>query len=414
MRPLPALRSYRAAATAAVLGSMVLASPVRVTATPAYARRYAVSCSTCHSPLPPRLNNLGMVFRRLGFRMPDADDEGRLVVKPVPSHGIGDAASLSANTAYRHDNHPEEGAAKSSLELGEVELVAGTAVGSRLSTQMMFLPWNDDGEVELEDLEAQLNAGSARHQFTARAGLMQTFYWQKANHEALTLSAPLLFGERAVQGVGDFGGFSLGAKQIGTEAGYLFTRLKDGRLSSTMASVAVYNGVNAEGERAIRNTAGGFDVLAQAVELFGQRNTLGAFYYDGRTALEAGSAEPVTAPIQHFRRYGVMGNYLLFKRIDLVASAVQGRDRLDPENVEVRMRGLFAEADVEIAKRWVGVYRFDAVDPDLDVGGDVIRAHTLSCTFQAEDHLYLTAEYRRLHRPDLKDETFAVNARLIY
>lgn len=388
-------------------------------ATPAYGRRYGVSCNTCHSPLPPRLNNVGMLFRRLGFRMPDADDEGKLIIKAVPAHGIGDAASLSANAAFRRDQKAEEGTNKATLQLGEVELVAGTAIGNHLSTQAMFVPWNDDGEIELEDAEAQFNAGSPRHQVTARAGLMQTFFWQKANHGILTHSTPLLFDERAVQGVGDFGGFGLGAKLIGAETGYLFTRLKDGRFSSTAASVAVYNGVNSEGERAIRNTTRGADVLLQAVQLFGQRNTLGAFYYRGRVGLEPAVAvepegEPAGEPKDRFTRYGLMGNYLLFRRLDVVAGAAQGKDRTEPAGGETRMQGLYAELAATLTKPWIGVYRFDAVDPDRDRGGDTVRAHTVSSTFQADDHLYLTAEYRWLRRSEEKDGAFVVNARLIY
>ena len=387
-------------------------------ATPAYGRRYSVSCNTCHAPLPPRLNNFGMVFRRLGFRMPDADDAGKLIIKTIPAHGIGDAASISANAAFHHDPKAEEGNS-STFKLGEVELVAGTAIGNHVSTQAMFVPWNDDGEVELEDAEVQFNAGSPRSQFTARAGLMQTFFWQKANHGALTQSVPLLFDETAVQAVGDFAGFGLGRKLIGAEAGYLFTKLNDGRLTSTMMSVALYNGVNAAGEHALRNTTGGADVLVQAVQLFGQRNTLGAFYYHGRSALEPpppveGEPQPVGEPRVRFDRYGVMGNYLLFPRVDVVAGAALGKDQTEPQGSEVKTGGMYAELSVELRKRWIGVYRFDLVDPNRDQGGDTVRDHVLATTFQADDHLYLTAEYRWLHRPDTNDNGFVVNVRLIY
>ena len=408
---------------AAVFVLVSLALPGPADATPAYGRRYGVTCNTCHSPLPPRLNNVGMLFRRLGFRMPDADEAGKLIVKAVPAQGIGDAASLSANTAFRRDQNAEEGANKATLQLGEVELVAGTAIGTHLSTQAMFVPWNDDGEVELEDFEAQFNAGSPRHQMTARAGLMQTFFWQKANHGRLTQSTPLIFDESAVQGVGDFGGFALGAKLIGAEAGYLFTRLKDGRFSSTAASIAVYNGVDSAGQRAMRNTTSGADVLVQAVQLFGPRNTLGGFYYRGRVALGATalsgfeSAAPEAQGGEardRFTRYGVMGNYSPVPRFDVVAGAAQGKDRTQPDGGETRMHGMYAELVAQLRKRWIGVYRFDALDPDRDRDGDTVRANTLSSTFQADDHLYLTGEYRWLRRSEEKDGAFIVNARLVY
>ena len=396
----------------AALGAAI-ASPVE--AIPAYGRRYGVMCATCHAPLPPRLNNVGIAFRRLGFRMPDADEEGRFLIKTIPAHGIGDAASLAAGIAARRDKQAEPGANRTSFELSEVELVAGTAIGNNVSAQAMFVPW-DDGEVELENAEVQFNVGSARHQFLARGGLMQTYLWQKANHGSLTLSTPLLFAPRAVKGVEPFGGFGLGVKQIGAEVGYLLNRLKDGRLRSTMLTAAVLNGVNQEGEGAIRNTTGGADVYLQALQLFGDRNTIGGFYYRGRSFLAPEPEEGLPdGSKQRFARYGFFGNYLLLNRLDVVAGGALGWDRSPLRSDDVRFAGLFAEVDARLTPRWIGVYRFDIVDPTRDESGETVRAHTLSSTFKADDHLYLTGEYRWVRRrADDKDWAFVVNARLIY
>src|SRR5438034_1123639 len=40
-------------------------------AVPAFSRRFAVSCSACHTT-PPRLNETGYRFRAAGFRWPEA------------------------------------------------------------------------------------------------------------------------------------------------------------------------------------------------------------------------------------------------------------------------------------------------------------------------------------------------------
>lgn len=384
-------------------------------ATPAYGRRYGVACTTCHAPLPPRLNNFGIVFRKAGFRLPDSDDDGKLLFKTVPAHGIGDAAALAANVAARRDEETDEGN-RTTLELGEVEAMAGTAIGNHVSVQAMFVPW-DEGMSELENAEVQYNAGSARHQLVARGGLMQTYVWQKANHGSLTLSTPLIFAERSpVEAEGRIP-FGLGANQIGAEVGYLFTSLKDGKLSSTMLTAAVLNGVDAEGERALRNTTSGADVYLQAMQLFGSRNTVSAFYYRGRSALEAEEGlegeEPADTK-QRFERYGLRGNYLLFDRLDLVAGAGLGKDRFEPSNAETKNRGLYGEAVVTLTKRWIGAYRFDVFDPDKDADDDAVRAHTVSTTFQADDHLYLTAEYQRSSDPENDNWAAIANARLIF
>src|SRR5262249_25606320 len=119
-------------------------------------------------------------------------------------------------------------------------------------------------------------------------------------------------------------------------------------------------------------------------------------------------------PKVKFSRYGAMGNYVLARRFDIVAGGALGKDQMEPESTEVKMDGYFAELDAELTKRWIGVYRFDAFDPNRDQSDDTVRANVLSTTFQADDHLYLTAEYRWLHRPEGNDNGFVLNTRLIY
>ena len=132
----------------------------------------------------------------------------------------------------------EGGTNRTTLELGEAEAMAGTAIGSRFSGQAMFVLW-DEGAAKLENAEVQFNGGSPRHQFVARAGLLQTYLWHKANHGSVTLAMPLVFDEMAVAGSEGFAGFGLGIEQIGAEAGYIFSSLKEGKLSSTMLTAAM-------------------------------------------------------------------------------------------------------------------------------------------------------------------------------
>ena len=400
---------------ATLAGAFAVTLGADAEATPAYGRRYDVKCATCHAPLPPRLNNVGILFRKLGFRLPDADDQGRLIIKPVAAHDIGDAASIVADVAGRRDKDVEEGEARTTFELSEVEIAAGTSIGDRVSAQAMFVPW-DEGEIKLENAEVQFNLGSPRHQWVARGGLMQTYLWQKPTHGRLTLSTPLLFGSRAVEGVGPFSGFGLGVSQIGAEVGYLFSSLKDGRLSSTMVTAALLNGVSSEGEGAMRNTTEGMDVYVQGLQLFGDRNTMGGFYYRGRSFLDEDPDAGLIAPgKQRFARYGVIGNYLLLKRFDVVAGAALGWDRSPVRPVDVPFGGLFTEVDAQITPAWIGVYRFDRVDPTRDEAGDAMLAHTVSTTFRADDHLYLTGEYQRRRLVDA-DKQWAViaSARFVF
>jgi hypothetical protein len=51
-----------------------------------------------------------------------------------------------------------------------------------------------------------------------RAGLAETFNWQKAGIGVLTYSSPIVLGEDPVGSVGNFAGFGLGVKQVEAES----------------------------------------------------------------------------------------------------------------------------------------------------------------------------------------------------
>ncbi len=60
---------------------VVLATPRRTYAIPAFSRQYNTSCSTCHIDFP-KLNDFGKAFKDAGFKFP-TDDEAMLKVPPV-------------------------------------------------------------------------------------------------------------------------------------------------------------------------------------------------------------------------------------------------------------------------------------------------------------------------------------------
>ncbi len=68
-------RSFIAAAAAGALSALLLLTIARpADAIPAFARKYQISCTTCHAPFP-RLKPYGEEFAARGFRMPDAAQE---------------------------------------------------------------------------------------------------------------------------------------------------------------------------------------------------------------------------------------------------------------------------------------------------------------------------------------------------
>lgn len=409
----------RAHATFVLLSLLMLASLMifapRTFATTAFARRYDTKCETCHSPLPPRLNNTGILFRRSGYRLPDADENGKLTLNTVPAHTISDAASLVANFDGRWDQVVGPGESKSTMELGEVVLMAGTSVGEHLSALATFLPRSSEGGVELEGAEMQANYGKPGGQWSIRAGLMEPNLWQKGTHGAITLEGPLVFGEESAVPAGSFPGFGIGHNQVGIEGGYTFTRLHNGKSCTTMLSGAVLNGVDETGDPASRNTTDGADLYVQAVQLFGARNTAGAFYYKGRTVIDPEGLLLPPGPFKdHFTRYGVMGNYVFLDRLEVLVALADGKDREDEVNGNIVSRGAYAQADFQIINRWVADYRRDYYDPDRGVSDDLIRAHTVSSTYQAVDNVFFTLEYRQVNDAGSLSHGMIANVRFIY
>jgi len=60
---------------------VVVATPPRADAIPAFSRQYNTSCSTCHIDFP-KLNDFGKAFKDAGFKFP-TDDESMLKIPPV-------------------------------------------------------------------------------------------------------------------------------------------------------------------------------------------------------------------------------------------------------------------------------------------------------------------------------------------
>ena len=393
-----------------------LLNPARALATPAYARRYNdAACSTCHAPMPPRLNNVGMVFRRLGFRLPDSDEEGKLKINMIPAHGIGEALALQTILNGVGDQVSVPGENRGSLQLAEVGLIGGVPIDEHLSTSLIYLLRNDEGQSELEDVEVQGNFGSPGGQFSVRGGLAETFNWQKAGIGVLTYSTPIVLGEDPVGPVGNFAGFGLGVKQVEAEVGYTKTSLNKGKIMSTMLSAAALNGVNADGSAADRNPAGGIDVLLQATQLFGSQNTAGAFYYHGRTVVDPEGILPAPGPFENkFTRYGVLGNYAPRDWIEVAGSYVDGQDESAELGVTTRMRGGYVELVGHPTDHLIGVYRWEQADPDRSTGGDLVRADVFSATYQALMHAFFTGEYRQVKEGDVSTHGWIASLRFIY
>ena len=148
-------RSRAAFLALSVLASLFAAG--RADAIPAFARKYQISCSTCHAPFP-RLKPFGEEFAAAGFRMPDpAKEPARATVE------TGDpllqlprdfplAARLEGHAAWK-----EDAAAEADFEWPYAfKLLMGGPLGKKISYYVYYIL--EQGESgKLEDAWVQFN-----------------------------------------------------------------------------------------------------------------------------------------------------------------------------------------------------------------------------------------------------------------
>lgn len=138
---------------------MALSPPNDVHAIPAFARKYNVSCTTCHTA-PPRLNTFGERFLENGYQLPGTEDGGTIGKKSLGDVSLDDigqymGARLRGHVlryeSYRRENPPGAGpgVVQDKTELGFPETFSLFTAGT-VSQNMGFFV----------ELESQLREGT--------------------------------------------------------------------------------------------------------------------------------------------------------------------------------------------------------------------------------------------------------------
>lgn len=385
-------------------------------ALPAWARALDTKCATCHSPVPPRLNNTGLVYKRMGFRLPDADDEGNLTFKEREEKGVFNDLSLLADMRIESAKTDDPDVADTSFKLDEVEAVGGGPVKGGFSYFAEYVLF-EEGDSFLEVIEAQYNRGKPEGMFTVRAGQFRPSLWQKGELEILTLRRPFMFDKKVP--VGGFNGFRLRERQRGVELGYTINRLEEGKLTSTFLTGSILNGLSQADSKKLGGFSGTVDdpqdrdnskdFLLQAMHVWDQSNTVGAFYYRGKATIfdDVGpGASVVSIGRNTIKRFGLVGNYVVDPKngIDLLGGYVKGQDDTTEAGVaNAGSDGWFLELNALLRQpkedttvgRTVGVLRYDRFDPDDSVAGDDAKGWTAAVNYQASDNVLLNLEYEK-------------------
>lgn len=365
----------------ALVAGVCLLAPSQAQANPSFARRFDAKCSMCHAPLPPRLNNLGITFKRLGYRLPDADPQGRLILQDTPTRSLGDSFSLVGDVRLESFRGKP-----TSIAMHEVELMGAGSVNKYLSFATE-VAW-DVGEIGMDNYEAQLLLGRPDRNFTARFGMMSPLLWDKFGHQRLGIARAHVLNSRVPAGA--FVGYRPRDNQEGVELGANFTSLgaEGGNMRSTFLSVAVFNGLTKAGNQLGENNKSK-DVLAQVHHVWGENHTIGALWYRGRV-----TNIDTTAYADTYSRWGVFGNYELRPGTDALAGFMAGRDDTTSSTIgRISSRSWFAELNQTIAPRTAAFARYDRFEPRRPSATGLRRGMTVGVSSQTIDNLLITAEY---------------------
>jgi hypothetical protein len=230
----------------------------------------------------------------------------------------------------------------------------------------------------------------------------------------MTQSAPLILDEGAASPIGSFAGPGLGTMLPLAEVGFMHTKLEKGKLMSTWVSLAATNGYQGDGASARVHAGDGTDVLVQATQLMGSRNTANAFYYNGHTAYDTEDPAVVGTSRDRFDRYGVTASFAPMDPLDLVAGYVGGQDKSDELGLTLKTSGYYAELTGTIMPHWIACYRYDSVDPDTKTSKDSITANTLGTTYLLDDAVFLSAEWQEREQNSVKSHGVLARIRILY
>jgi hypothetical protein len=177
------MRRVSSIAVLALLATMSLPAQ----AIPAFARKYATSCQTCHT-IYPKLTPFGEAFRRNGFRFPGTDSDywKQESVTLTPKTGSGDATVLSVIPPLSFGGngfavvHPDKNASGALADNGaifslrdaveEAHLWTGGSL-SDTTTYFGEVTFGGDGTVDLEHLQLHFNdLLGPQHAFNLRIG----------------------------------------------------------------------------------------------------------------------------------------------------------------------------------------------------------------------------------------------------
>ncbi len=365
-------------------------------ATSGFARKYGLSCNTCHSTSFPRLNHYGEKFMRNGFQLPDTQD-GSSIGKKAVSDDLSLDDKLGNYVGVRGKIRIFEDQENAPSTLGSTIFGAFFASGTIAKNMPFWLEFETNtgnGETELHNYFVGWTNVNGSSLANFRVGGFTPTEWTSFSDQKRALDGP----------VSHPGAFRPGK--------FSKTGNKPYNLRTTTA--IEYYGYKGPGFWAV----GVADKMGGDYHADHAANTYKDVYFVVRGEVPEGQAagssvsfltyhanngaptDSTTGSDGEYTVFDISGN-LRMGRLDVFGAYVWDNNR-NLGNKMSNDKGLSIEGDIEIMPGCMGIVRYDTFDDGAKTSGDTkTSAVTPAFVYAPRQNLKFTASYTI----DISDDT---------
>ncbi len=389
-------------------------------AMPAFARKFGVSCASCHTT-PPRLNETGYRFRAAGFRWPEG-----IGIKETAAHfDMLDYMSARLQVSYsnsRSKSGATEASTSNGFKLQAFELYPFVGSWGKFFSADTKVTFGPSGAPVIENAYVKGNVGDEKRFFEARLGIFHPYDGYGASDSPATISRPFFQTTPAIKS-GSTLFTTWGFDQLGAEVGFDYNR--------TSVKATLFNGLvltQEDGQFKASAAQGGaltprspapsfntpdFQLFFNQV-LNSEGGGLSLQYYHGNLFLPVVNSS--TFFLNKFDRVAVYGSYPIAKRVHLLGGFQRGRDHRATGEA-FASEGAFVEAAVPINELTATGVRYDWFDPARDSENNQSKGITayLNAWFYNQFRVVVEYQHKNTKRdsaPEQRDDAFQV--RFIY
>ena len=359
-------------------------------AMPQYSRRYNVKCSACHT-IAPVLNEMGYMFKRLGYHLPPALSKGQKapsisdLVKAEPQWNMADNFSIAvADFSFQLARNTQEGASSSSTSGFQVNVWNNYAGGWVPNTNFFYLAEFDiitNGIVNPTLTNAYFgyaggNAKSNWYLAGGREHLQIGEGTRAAGVYSLMLASPLIFETVSPTS------FIFDQSPVGLDAGY--TWASDGYKNVLALTGKVTNGDNADGSEILGlSSKHAKDVWVDADWWFAPESGVTFLdYYGAKDQTQNSGADSQFTYRATIRRQGLFANYMIANKVDVLGGYMRSKD--DWQSVAgtgggyFRANDYYGEANYYVTPKLALSGRYDVLEQRITGGPGREAAHEWS------------------------------------